>query len=252
MDNGIILTTDNNGFIYDLGHFTYPEQVGLKGGNYFSENNGVLVTIDEKGLLYRKYEVIPSELQGKGMNYFLGKTGELFTIDKTGAVAARTDLVYPEGIKNFGGNYFVLNSEFLQVVTVGDTGAVTTVSIDTLKTVDVVAFGGSYFMTNRGVVYTIAANGTMASDAMTRVGILKKRGGNYFTDSSMSIYTVAQDGSIKVPAIPLTLSVESISKLGSNYFLDNTGKLFIVDKDGEVFERSLTDHDFKTARIISL
>jgi hypothetical protein len=65
------------------------------------------------------------------------------------------------------------------------------------------------------------------------------------------IYTIAQDGTLKFPALPVSLRVQSIAKLGSNYFLDNAGKLFTVDKEGNVFERWI-DYDLKTTKIISL
>ena len=54
MDNGITVTTDTSGFAYDFGHYAFPQKVTLKGGQYFVEEGGILATIDENGLLFRK------------------------------------------------------------------------------------------------------------------------------------------------------------------------------------------------------
>ncbi len=254
LDNGITITTDTAGYAYDFGHFAYPQKILLKGGQYFGEEGGILATIDDKGLLYRKYEVLPTAIKGKGMNYFIAEDGTLFTIDSKGAVAITKDEVYTKAL-NFGGNYFTVAQDpertVVDLFVVGLDGKATKAVLTGFTMKEVVSYGGSYFMTNRGVLYTIAANGTVAPQP-SRVGLFGKRGGNYFTDSSNLFYTVAQDGSLKMPALPINLRVTSIYKTGSNYFLDLSGRLYVVDKEGNVFERSMRDHDFRNARIISL
>src|SRR5690606_15647509 len=116
----------------------------------------------------------------------------------------------------------------------------------------IVAFGGSYFMNNRGVVTTVSNEGVLTPRPEVRVGLLVKKGGNYFTDSSNLLFTVSEDGQLLNPGLPLNLKVTNITKLGSNYFLDISGRLFVVDRQGQVFERSVNDVDFRTSRILSL
>lgn len=257
MDNGLIITTDTKGFVYDIGDYAFPLKVTMKGGKYFVEDNNVIATIDENGYLFRKYEVIPENILGKGMNYFLSATGEIYTIDNKGVVHLTSNEAYKTAA-NFGGNYFTVKStteagEVIDLYVVKKSGEVIkSVLEEGLKMSDVVAFGGSYFMTNRGVMYTVTAEGIVMNQSHMRLGVLQKRGGNFFTDSTGMLYTVAEDGLLKLPGLPVNLRVNTIAKMGSNYFLDLSGRLYTVDKDGNIWEKMLEDHDFRNARIISL
>ena len=254
MDNGVVLTMDKSAYLYDLGHDAYPHKVTLKGGKYFVEENSVIATIDDSGYLYRKYEYIPENIIGKGINYFLSGQGELYTIDTKGVVKIITD----EALKkagHFGGNYLVTliddEGKLGDLYTINQDGVLTK-KVEAFKVSDIVSFGGSYFMNNRGIVHTVDSEGNLSQRTDMRVGVIQKRGGNYFTDSSGMLFTVAQDGTLKLPAVPMGVKASNILKLGSNYFLDLQGRLFVVDQDGNIFERTSRDHDFKTARVISL
>lgn len=254
MDNGIVITTDRSGFTYDIGEYSFPQKVTMKGGQYFVEENKILSTIDENGAMFRKYEVIPEKIIGKGMNYFLSATGDLHTIDQKGVPHVTTNEVFTKAV-NFGGNYFtvVMDEATIDLYTISRAGVVTKAELaENLKMKDVIAFGGSYFMTNRGVLHTITAEGKVVAMSHMRVGVLQKRGGNFFTDSSGLFFTVSEDGTLNMPGLPISLRINTITKLGSNYFLDISGRLYTVDKDGKVWERTMPDHDFRNARIISL
>lgn len=253
MDNGITITTDTSGFTYDFGHYAYPQKVTLRGGQYFVEEGGILATVDEHGLFYRKYEIIPEKIKGKGINYFLSDTGTLFTINKAGIVTMTENEVFKKAI-SFGGSYFTVatEDENLELYVIDGAGKVSKPEVPSLKVKDIVSFGGHYFMTNRGIVFTLSSEGVVSPRDDMRVGILTKKGGNYFVDSSNVLFTVAQDGSLRLPAFPLSLKVNSILKLGSNYFIDQAGRLYVVDKEGNIFERIMRDHDFKNTKIISL
>lgn len=252
MDNGLIITTDNRGFAYDIGDYAFPLKITMKGGQFFVEENKVLATIDENGILFRKYEVMPETVLGQGMNYFISAKGEIFTVDQKGMVHLSQNDAYAQAM-NFGGNYFTAKSATgLDLYVVTATGEVVKAVAEKLDMTSVIAFGGNYFMTNRGVLFTVGSEGQVVSHAHKRIGILQKRGGNYFTDSTGMIYTVAQDGRLVLPGLPLSLKINSINKLGSNYFLDLSGNLFTVDADGNIWERIVEDHDMRNARIISL
>ncbi|MGE3608769.1 MAG: hypothetical protein AB7I27_04200 [Bacteriovoracaceae bacterium] len=253
MENGIIVTTDKDGFAYDPGQFTYPDQVTLKGGQYYVENANVIVTIDETGVLFRKYEVIPDAILGKGINYFLSTKGDLYTINKQGNVDIVNNLIFTRA-KNFGGSYFTVVDEVessMEIYTISEDGKAQKIETE-LRPRDIVAYGGNYFMTTRGVVYTVSSDGLLASHPEMRIGIIIKKGGNYFTDSSGILYTVTQEGVLKMSGLPMTLRVSAISKLGSNYFIDLGGRFYTVDRFGNVFERVLRDQDLRNVKIISL
>lgn len=255
MDNGITVTIDKAGFAYDVGDFAFPQKITMKGGQFFVEDNSILATVDEKGNLFRKYEQMPEKILGRGLNYFISDQGELFSIDTQGVLHISADEKF-KAANFFGGNYFTVVTDVetkeMDLYTVNSLGVSTKADLATFKMKDVAAYGGTYFMSNRGVVYTISQNGVVTPWPMVRVGVLQKRGGNYFIDSTGSIFTVAQDGTLLLPGIPMNLKLSSMTKLGATYFLDLSGRLFVIDHEGNIFERVMKDHDFRNARIISL
>lgn len=248
LDNGITITVDQKGYVYDFGHYTPLARVTLKGGQYLIEDANVLVTVDEKGNLYRKYELIPQSVIGKGMNYLIGEDGTIVTIDSQGSASLVERDERLKSSSKYGGTYFAVGEEIFVVAASGEYSAVRT---EGLKASDILTFGGNYFMTNRGLLYTVSQDGKIIPRTQDRIGIIVKKGGNYFVDSTGSLYTVAKDGSLKLPALPISLRVQAISRLGANYFMDGAGKLFTVDSEGNVFERWL-NYDLKMTRIISL
>lgn len=253
MDNGSTLTTDKSGFIYDFGHYAYPHKISLKGGVFFIEENSIIATIDENGMLYRKYELIPEKIMGKGINYFLSNEGEIYTIDRAGAVKIKKDEDFKRAT-HFGGRYFLVARDdgMVEVVTINLDGEFTRHPEELIKLTDIVSLGGSYYMNRRGVVHTINSWGEIISHEGQRVGLIERRGGNFFTDSSGFIYTVSREGELISPAVPLTLSVSNIVKNASNYFIDLQGRLFIINDKGEIYQKTLGSYDFKNVVIISL
>jgi hypothetical protein len=254
-DNGIVITTDTNGFSYDFGHYAFPQKIFLKGGQYFVEEGGILATIDENGLLFRKYELIPDKIIGKGINYFLSSEGFLYAIDKKGIVKVTESALYKNAV-NFGGNYFTVANDAekkqLDLYVVTADGSAIKVDQPSLNVKDIIAYGGNYLMNNRGIVFTVSSSGTVVPHDEFRVGIIQKRGGNYLIDSSGLFFTVSEAGELLMPALPMNMKINTVLKLGANYFIDQAGKFFVVDKKGEVFERSFRDHDFKLSKVISL
>ena len=255
MENGITITTDTSGYSYDFGHYTVPQKVIIKGGQYFVEEGGILATIDENGLLFRKYELIPSKLLGTGLNYFISQEGFLYAFDKKGFLKVTESELYMSAT-HFGGNFFTVANDpektdiDLYVVT-SDT-LVTKVEVPNLNPKDIISFGGNYFMTNRGIVYTVSSAGDVKIHDDVRVGVISKKGGNFFIDSSGYFFTVTQEGELTMPSLPVSLYIGDIDKTASNYFIDQTGHFFVVDKDGKVFEKIMPDHDFFTVKVFSL
>jgi hypothetical protein len=258
MENGMIITTDKNGFVYDLGHYAYPHKVTMRGGLYFVEEGNILATVDENGLLFRKYEDIPQKILGRGTNYFLSENGELFTINHQGQLRTFHSTVF-KNAENFGGNYFTISkfdetqtSKIIDLMVVNSSGDILKVEIPELATQYIVFFGGSYFMTNKGIVFTVSEDGRVLEQKNHRVGLIQKKGGNFFVDSSGYFYTVSEKGQLLVPELPYSMKTSTILRLGSQYFIDQSGKFFVITREGRVLERTLQDQDFKTAHIISL
>ena len=249
LENGITLSVDTSGYVYDFNHYTPVGRVTVKGGQYLVEDSNVLVTVNERGMLFRKYEVLPKQVVGKGINYFIGDNGFFYGIDSLGLVNLVEDDEKIKTVTKFGGNYFTNEAEEIFVVT--NEGKYVQAIVEGLKPSDIITHGGNYFMSTRGILYTLTADGKIIDKRQDRVGIIVKKGGNYFVDTTGMFYSVAYDGSLKTPALPVSLRIQAISKLGSNYFMDGSGKLFTVDRDGNVFERWIS-YDLKMTKIISL
>ena len=81
LDDGVTLSFDVNGYVYDLGHYTPLNRLTAKGGQFLVEDTNVLVTVDENGLLHRKYEILPKKFISKGMNYFINEKDELLLLN---------------------------------------------------------------------------------------------------------------------------------------------------------------------------
>jgi len=248
LDSGITLSVDREGFVYDYNHHTPVSRVTIKGGQYLIEDTNVLVTVDQRGSLFRKFEILPESIIGKGSNYFIGANNLFYGIDNEGYVnLVELDNKMKNPVK-FGGNFFTTENDFYVV---NEKGAFIKATAEGVKPSDIIILGGNYFMTNRGVVYTVADDGRIISQKAFRVGIIQKKGGNYFVDTAGSIYTVSSAGELKLPSIPMSLRIPAISRLGTNYFMDGAGKLFTVDHLGNVFERWI-NYDVKSTSILSL
>lgn len=255
MGNGVTLTTDKAAFVYDFGHFILPYKVTLTGGQFLAEE-GKLISIDDKGFLYRKDEKAPSKIKGKGNNYIIADNGTLYTFDAAGFFYKFDKESAFKKATNYGGNFFTVKPEEkkagVDLYTLNNKGNFFKMAVAGLNPSEIVIAGGSYFQTIKGVVFTVSKDGLVFAKEETKVAPIKKIGGNFFIDANNAIYTVSEDGFLILPSLPLSLKVASITKLGQNYFLDQEGKLFVVDSTGAVFQREMKDHDFKDAKILSI
>jgi hypothetical protein len=246
LNNGITLTIDKGGFVYDLGHFSQVFKVSAAGARFFVED-GKLHTVDENGYLYEKDKV---KVSAKGGNYFFDESFRLHTIDARGFVYKFEDKLLKKA-KGFGGNYFTVRPDDRKpaiLYTVNSLGNYFQLNIPGLSVADIKVFGGNYFQMKDGTVYTVSKDGFVFSKDKTPE--IKKLGGNFFIDASGVLYTIAEDGVLLAPALPSELSVSAPFKLGANYMIDGTGKMFTVDQSGSVFLRSVS-HDLSKTKIFS-
>jgi hypothetical protein len=256
LNNGVALTLDKAAFAYDFGHFVAPYKVNFNGGVFLAEDEK-LITIDESGFLYRKDERF-KKIKAKGNNYFISDGGNLYTIDSKGFFY-KYDKDKDASIKkakNFGGNFFTVNTDekkkIVDLFTVNTMGNYFKMAVQGLNAAEISSFGGNYFMTSKGVVYTISKDGFVYPKLEVKTGALKKAGGNFFIDSANVLYTVSEDGFLFVPTIPANLKIESVTKLGANYLVNQEGKLFAIDNKGQVFEREMKAHDLRNTKILSM
>lgn len=252
LNNGITLTTDKSGFLYDFGHFLLPNQVTVNGGQFLVADDK-LSTVDEKGFFYDK-DLKLKKIKGKGLNYLINNDNDLVTVDTKGFYYKFEDKAFKKVI-SFGGNYFLVKPEDkkpqVDLYTVNSSGNFTKIAVPGLDPADINVFGGKYFQTRAGVTYTVSKDGFVFSKSNVKAKAIRKAGGNFFIDADNFLYTVSDDGLLVLPILPLNIRVATITKIGANYLLDSEGKAFVVDKSGVIFERKV-NHDLRNTKILSL
>ncbi len=253
LNNGVLLTTDRAGYLYDFGHFVVPYEVKVNGGQFFVEKEQ-LMTIDDGGFKYDKDEKV-SKIKGKGNNYLLNNDSQLLTVDAKGFYYKYDKDDVFKRIQKFGGNFFTAKDEKKKntlLYTINSKGNYFNISLPELNPAEISILGGTYFMTARGVYFTIDKDGFVYPKSDVRVAAPKKIGGNFVIDVMNKLFTVSETGVLANPVMPINLNLNTIVKVGSNYMLDSDGKLFVVDNNGNVFERAVGSHDLRNVKVISL
>jgi hypothetical protein len=254
LTNGVTLTTDKAGFIYDFGHFHLPYKVNAGGGQYFFDSKK-LITVDSMGFLYEKSLKIDS-LRGKGINYFVDEDDKLITIDSQGFFYQfeSKDKIFKK-IIGYGGNFFLVkpedNKTKVDLYTVNEKGNYFKTEVTGLNPNEITEFGGQYFQTKSNLTYTVSKEGFVYNKAGLNIGGIVQKGGNYFIDTFGILYTVSDSGFLMLPSLPVQLNLKTIKKMGANYMIDEDGRIFVVSSDGQVNERQTT-HDLRNTKILSL
>jgi len=256
LSNGVTLTFDKNGFIYDFNHFFLPYKVQLNGGQFLISDE-VLYTIDDNGFLYKKdSEIDAKDVVGKGLNYLINDSHHLYTIDEKGFVFKFSkDKSVMKKAKLFGGNFFTVEvdekKKLTDLYTVNTKGNYFKTKVEGLNPYEISTTGGKWFITNKNVIYTVSKDGFVFPKPDLKISKVKVSGGNYLVDDTNKIYTITDDGLILLPNLPMSLNLNQINKIGSNYMIDKEGRAFIINGSGEVLERSIKNHDLRAVKIIS-
>ncbi len=255
LNNGITLTTDNAGFVYDFGHFRVPYKVTLNGGQFLVENQK-LSTVDTSGFLYEKSLKV-EKVKAKGLNYFINDDSKLITVDTKGfyyEYDKDAKSVFKK-VAGMGGNFFTVKPDdkktIIDLYTVNNAGNYFKVNVPGLNPADIATIGGTYFQTKAGVVHTVSKDGFVYAKPEVKVGAIKKLGGNFLIDSANLLFTVSEEGFLMLPVLPANIKVADIQKVGANYMLDSEGRIFVVDKVGNLVERTI-NHDLRNTKILSL
>lgn len=252
--NGVTLTTDKAGYVYDFEQFLLPYEVEVKGGRFLIADKE-LMTIDKDGYFYnKKLEV--KDVKGHGLNYFIAPMGEIYTIDDKGFYFRYEDNSVKSAV-NFGGNFFTTSvrtgifRKRIELYVVTDAGTYFKVEVEGLNPGSISEFGGNFFQTNEGMIYTVSKDGLVFSKPDNKVESFKYKGGNFFIDQENTLYTVTEEGYLLKPLLPANLKLDGNLKVGANYLIDEDGKFFGIDTAGNVYERSLSNHEGAEIRIHS-
>lgn len=255
LNNGVTLTTDKAGLVYDFDNFILPYKISISGGMFLVEDEK-LATVDEKGFFYRK-DMKVKKIKGKGFNYLLDDSSNLLSIDSQGFFYKfDKDSPFKKPIA-FGGNFLTVSNDkkkSVDLYTVNNKGLYFNPAIPGLNAAEILPTPGNYFMTKSGGVYTVARDGLVYSKTgQYKIGPVKKAGGNFFIDSANFLFTVTDAGFLMVPILPAGLVVANIAKVGANFMIDNDGKLFVVDAvTGLISERMVKEHDLRSTKILSM
>lgn len=255
LNNGVTLTLDKAGLVYDFNQFFLPYKISVAGGQFLVADEK-LNTVDDKGFFYSK-DLKIKKIKGKGSNYIIDDNSNMISIDSKGffyKLDKDTPFKKPVG---FGGKYLTTFNEkkkAVELYTVNDKGLYFSPSLPGLNHADIVPGGGNYFITKQGSVYTIDNNGLVyAKDGQYKISSIKKFGGNFFIDYANFLFTVTDSGFLMCPILPKGLVVSNIVKVGANYMIDNTGRLFVVDANtGLINERIVKDHDLTQSKVLSI
>lgn len=252
--NGVTLTTDKAGYVYDFGQFLLPYEVEVKGGRFLIADDE-LMTVDKDGYFYnKKLEV--KNVKGHGLNYFINTLGEIYTIDDKGFYYRFED----NSVKwtaNYGGNFFTTSvrtgifRKRFELYVVTDAGSYFKVDVEGLNPGFISEYGGNYFQTSKGMIYTVSKDGLVFSKPENKVESIKYKGGNFFIDLENKLYTVTEEGYLLEPLLPENLRLDGKLKVGANYLVDEDGKIYGVDTSGNIFERSLSEHEGAEIRVHS-
>lgn len=254
LSNGITLTVDKKGFVYDFGNFVAPYKVSANGGQFLIEDEK-LSTVDVNGFFYQK-DLKLKNIKGKGLNYILSKDNDLITIAENGFYYKfDKDKKMTKKISNFGGNFFTSvvdeKKNIVDLYTVNTLGNYYKIDVAGLNPADIKDFGGKYFQDKAGSIYTVSKDGFVFKKSDVTIKKITKKGGNFFIDDTNKLYTVSDDGLLILPILPYEMKVSEINKLGSNYMIDTEGRVFTADSEGNLFERYI-DHDLRNTKVLSL
>jgi hypothetical protein len=257
LQNGVVLTMDKSGFVYDLVISAMPYNVDVNGGQFMVESEK-LVTIDDKGYLYNKDEKVGDKSYGKGLNYLFDEHKDLVTIASDG-LYYKYKFEDGKGLykkdNRYGGNFFIVTRDarrgLADLYTVNSKGNYFRMALPGLNPARINILGGNYF-TYGGSVYTVNKDGIIIPKGMIKMYGIKAKGGNFFIDVMNQVWTITDEGVLSTPVTPANLNVAKINKLGSSYMLDTDGNLFTVDAiTGNINYREVPYHDLRNAKILS-
>lgn len=255
LGNGVTLTVDKAGFVYDFKQFFLPYQIQVNGGQFLVAD-GMLNTVDSAGFLYKK-DLSVEEVKGKGLNYFINEDNHLYTIDEKGFFYKfDKDKSAFKKASTFGGNFFIVKEDekkkIASLYTINSKGNYFKLAVQGLNPWDISIVGGTWFVDKAGVVHTVNKDGNVFAKADMKVGGIVRKGGNFFVDNTNKVFTVSEEGLLVLPGLPMSFNLNNIVKVGANYLIDIDGKVFSVDSAGNVNERTINEHDIRNVKVLSI
>lgn len=237
---GKILTIDEQGAIYDLGHFLLPYQIKHMGGRYLVDEDRKLRTIDKNGMMFDKTEEdrVPRNIEYFGENYFISKLGKIYTIDDQGFMYEGEKEKEFRNVIYKGGNFVIAEKKVegekvRAIYVITNQGQILEVNVPGLRLDRINFVGGQYFTTSQGELFTVSADGFIYSKKSLGHfnGWELRKGGNYFVVNK-NLYTVSSSGILTNAATSNDFA--TIRHFGTNFFITASGQVFTVSSTGAV------------------
>lgn len=236
--NGVVITIDAKGFLYDLNQFILPYMVTTRGGQFYINDKRQITTIDEDGFFYRidkKEFEAPRKVDFSGANYFSDKK-TIWTVDRKGVVNEEKDIKDLGRVEKVGGRFFTVKPRRGEglLYSISDFGKVERMIIDGFDPNTITSVGGCWFVTTSGDFYTLDAAGLVSrhgGSLFPRGTKIVKAGGNYLL-TNRGLLTINENGQVSLVSVPVTNLLSS----GYNYFTTPDNSLFVVDKTGGVWK----------------
>ncbi len=236
--NGVVLTIDAKGFMYNLNQFILPYMVTTKGGQFYINDKRQITTIDEDGFFYRidkKEFEAPRKVDFSGANYFSDKDS-VWTIDRKGVMYQEKEIKDLGRVEKTGGRFFTVKPRRGDglLYTISDFGKVERMIVDGLNPNDVAATGGCWFTTTNGDLYTLDSTGLVSrygGSLFPRGTKITKAGGNYLF-TNRGLITINAKGEVSLVAF----GTAQPQSMGYNYFTVSDNSLYVVDHLGAVWK----------------
>lgn len=245
MNNGKVITLDEEGMTYDLGNFLLPSSIKHIGGRYLIDNDRKLRLVDRNGLFYdkTKEDKAPVKIEHFGENYFISKLGKMYTVDDAGFLFEADKEKEFRNIKHKGGNFVIAEKKVekekqLVLFAINNRGGIVEVTNIPVNLNLVNYVGGQFFTTTQGELFTVSEDGFVYSkkDMGKFNGWELRKGGNYFMVRD-ALYTVAQNGILSSAGVSSDFT--NVRHYGTNFFITNTGALYTVTASGVVRQMPL-------------
>lgn len=253
LNNGITLTTDIYGALYDLGNFTLPYKVKYTGGQFFIMDEKILF-VDKAGFLYERIAEV-KKVKGGGANYFINQNHEIFTFDLNGfSYNYKHDRKMIKKIYSYGGRFFLVMEDkakkVASIYVVDSKGQYKKTKVEGLDPIEISILGGSYFQTNNGILYTVSQEGLIFKKEKLDIEISSIKGTNFFFDKEGGLFTISSEGYLFNQIVSGDFDLSEIYKTGSNYFILKNGQMYSINDIGILVQVS-PEHDMTRSQITS-
>lgn len=236
-ESGKLLTIDKQGFIYDLEQTVVPDDIKLKGKNWFITKNNEMTVIGGDGLVTKKVGMaLPKSIKASGGSWLVGDKSEFVVVNSDGMVYSYVEpLMNKVKVLAAGANWLVIRArdKSVHILTLDSVNgryfAASAVMMQqgplALNINNIRIKGNNWFTDANGILFVVRKDGGIQSKR--EMGIFlgaTSRGGNFFIDVRGGVQVVLDNGFVALPYLPMVFG--NMIKSGPNYAWNTQGDFF--------------------------